>query len=63
MPLSTQHAILLDRSLFYTAVTRARKGVVLVGSRRALALALRPGRARGRRTTLVPRLRGDLRSR
>lgn len=60
MPLSTQHAILLDRPLFYTAVTRARKGVVLVGSRRALALALRPGRSHGRRTTLVARLRGDL---
>jgi exodeoxyribonuclease V alpha subunit len=56
-PLSTQHAILLDRPLFYTAVTRARKGVVLVGSRRALALALRSGRSRGRRTTLAARLR------
>ncbi len=60
LPLSTQHAILLDRPLFYTAVTRARRGVVLVGSRRALALALRPGRARGRRTTLVARLKGEL---
>ncbi|HMB71518.1 MAG TPA: ATP-dependent RecD-like DNA helicase [bacterium] len=56
-PLSTQHAILLDRPLFYTAITRARKGVVLVGSRRALALALRSGRSRGRRTTLDERLR------
>lgn len=56
-PLSTQHAILLDRPLLYTAVTRARKGVVLVGSRRALALALRSGRSRGRRTTLAARLR------
>ena len=60
LPLSTQHAILLDRPLFYTAVTRARKGVVLVGSRRALALALRPGRSRGRRTTLVERLKGEI---
>lgn len=59
-PLTTQHAILLERPLFYTAVTRARKGVVLVGSRRALALALRTGRSRGRRTTLAPRLRGEL---
>lgn len=55
-PLSTQHAILLDRPLFYTAITRARRGVVLVGSRRALALALRNGRSRGRRTTLAERL-------
>ncbi|MFN8179133.1 MAG: ATP-dependent RecD-like DNA helicase [bacterium] len=60
LPLTTQHAILLDRPLFYTAITRARAGVVLVGSRRALALALRQGRSRGRRTTLVPRLRGEM---
>jgi exodeoxyribonuclease V alpha subunit len=60
VPLSTQHAILLERPLFYTAVTRARKGVILVGSRRALGLALRTGRSRGRRTTLAARLRGDL---
>ena len=59
-PLTTQHAILLERPLFYTAITRARKGVVLVGSRRALALALRSGRSRGRRTTLAPRLRGEI---
>jgi exodeoxyribonuclease V alpha subunit len=60
IPLSTQHAILLDRSLFYTAVTRARKGVVLVGQARALALALRPRRSRARRTTLAERMRDEL---
>ena len=59
-PLTTGHAILLDRPLFYTAVTRARRGVILVGSRRALALALRPGRSRSRRTTLAARLREEL---
>jgi exodeoxyribonuclease V alpha subunit len=59
-PLATQHAILLERPLFYTAITRARKGVILVGSRRALALALRTGRSRGRRTTLASRLRGEI---
>ncbi len=59
LPLSTQHAILLDRPLFYTAITRARKGVVLVGSERALSLALRPGRSHARRTTLAERLRGE----
>jgi len=60
VPLSTQHAILLERPLFYTAVTRARKGVILVGSRRALSLALRSGRSRARRTTLAARLSGEL---
>jgi exodeoxyribonuclease V alpha subunit len=58
-PLSTQHAILLGQPLFYTAVTRARRGVILVGSRRALALALRRGHTRERRTTLSARLRGE----
>jgi exodeoxyribonuclease V alpha subunit len=60
IPLSTQHAILLDRALFYTAVTRARRGVFLVGQPRALAMALRPRRARARRTTLAERIRGEL---
>ena len=60
VPLTTQHAILLDRPLFYTAITRAKTGVVLVGSRRALALALRAGRTRERRTTLAARLRGEI---
>ena len=59
-PLTTQHAILLERPLFYTAITRAKKGVILVGSKRALSLALRSDRSRQRRTTLAPRLRGDL---
>lgn len=59
-PLSTQHAILLDRPLFYTAITRARRGVILVGSKRALALAMRPGRSHARRTTLAERLQGNV---
>lgn len=56
IPLSTQHALLLDRPLFYTAVTRARRGVALVGQRRALELALRPRKTRTRRSTLGDRL-------
>lgn len=59
-PLTTQHAIMLERPLFYTAITRAKKGVILVGSKRALSLALRSDRSRQRRTTLAARLRGDL---
>jgi len=39
--LHTQHYILLKRNLLYTAVTRGKRLVCLVGSRRALALALR----------------------
>jgi exodeoxyribonuclease V alpha subunit len=62
IPLVTQHAMLLDRPLFYTAVTRARRGVILVGQSRALSLALRPRRFRPRRSTLAERIRGDLSS-
>ena len=40
VPLTTQHYMMLRRNLLYTAVTRARRLLVLVGSRRALELAL-----------------------
>jgi exodeoxyribonuclease V alpha subunit len=41
IPVHTQHFVMLQRNLLYTAVTRARKLVVLVGTRRALGLAVR----------------------
>jgi exodeoxyribonuclease V alpha subunit len=41
IPLHTQHARMLQRNLLYTAVTRGRKLVVLVGSRAALEMAVR----------------------
>jgi exodeoxyribonuclease V alpha subunit len=48
---------ILTRELLYTAVTRARKLVVLVGSRWALREAVRDARGEERRTTLARRLR------
>lgn len=39
-PLTNQHAHMLKRNLFYTAITRAKRLVVLVGERRALARAI-----------------------
>ncbi len=36
----TQHYMMLQRNLLYTAVTRAKKMVVLVGSRRAVNMAV-----------------------
>lgn len=56
IPFLTQHYVLLQRNLLYTAVTRARSLVVLVGSRRALAMAVRNGRADGRFTGLKEKL-------
>ncbi len=40
IPLSTQHYPMLQRNLVYTGVTRGRKLVVLVGQRKALAIAV-----------------------
>jgi len=58
VPVTTQHFTMLQRNLIYTAITRGRRLVVLVGQRRALAIAVR-GRAQGRRwTRLAALLRG-----
>jgi exodeoxyribonuclease V alpha subunit len=48
IPLTTQHYTMLARNLLYTGVTRGKKLVVLVGQRRALAIAVRNGSARRR---------------
>lgn len=44
MPLLTQHYIMLQRNLFYTALTRARKLSVIIGSYRALHIAIKNDR-------------------
>ncbi len=56
MPVSTQHYVMLQRNLLYTGITRARKMVVLVGTRKALAIAVRNDRMVRRHTSLVARL-------
>ncbi len=56
LPLHTQHYVMLRRNLLYTALTRARRLAVLVGSRRALRLAVETDPERGRRTVLAERL-------
>src|SRR5262249_11266319 len=48
IPLSTQHYPMLQRNLVYTGVTRGKRLVVLVGQRRALAIAVKGSRARRR---------------
>ncbi len=59
MPLTAGHYIMLQRNLLYTAVTRAKQKVILVGSRAALNTALANDRTRRRYTLLAERLRGD----
>ncbi len=56
IPIHTQHYVMLQRNLLYTAITRARKLVVLVGTRRALAMAAKRVSSRQRVTTLKERL-------
>ncbi|PKM78871.1 MAG: ATP-dependent RecD-like DNA helicase, partial [Firmicutes bacterium HGW-Firmicutes-13] len=59
MPVVTQHYILLQRNLIYTAVTRARQMVVVVGTKKAMAIALKNNRVEERYTLLSERLREE----
>ena len=54
--LATQHFKLLQRNLLYTAITRGKKLVCIVGSHKAARLAIRNDQIRERRTTLAQRL-------
>jgi exodeoxyribonuclease V alpha subunit len=56
IPLHTSHYLLLHRSILYTAVTRGKKLVILVGSKRALAMAIRNFRVEKRNTGLGAKL-------
>ena len=57
VPVTTQHFVMLQRNLIYTAITRAQKLVVLVGQRRALAMAVRSNPRTRRITKLADHLR------
>jgi len=56
IPVLAQHYILLQRNLIYTAVTRGRKLVVMVGTRKALAMGVRNDKTQKRFTYLRHRL-------
>lgn len=56
MPVLTQHYILLQRNLLYTAVTRGQKLVVMVGTQKALMIAVRNNKTQKRFTHLKHRL-------
>ncbi|GAA1562911.1 ATP-dependent RecD-like DNA helicase [Streptomyces globosus] len=60
IPVTTGAWRMLQRNLLYTAVTRAKKLVVLVGSRKALAQAVRTVSAGRRFTAVAPRLSGRI---
>ena len=58
IPILMQHYMMLQRNLLYTGVTRARKMVVLVGSKRAIGRAVKNNQIARRNTRLADRLRG-----
>ena len=57
LPLLKQHFVMLQRNLLYTAITRAKKLLVIVGDKKALAMAVRNARPQERYTSLQRRLR------
>ena len=60
MPLVNSHYIMLQRNLFYTAITRARQQVHLAGSRKAMRTAVENDKTRKRYSLLAERLQqGD----
>jgi len=61
VPLLNQHFVMLRRNLIYTAMTRARKLLVLIGGRKAVEMAVRNARVEVRNSQLLKRLR-DIRA-
>ena len=57
LPVTTQHYLLLQRNLIYTGITRAKKLVVLVGTKKALAIAIKNNKPQMRFTHLRQRLK------
>jgi exodeoxyribonuclease V alpha subunit len=61
IPIMTQHYPMLQRNLLYTAVTRARKLAVLVGTQKAIAIAVKNQRGLERYTALSRRMEAQRR--
>ncbi|MCK9221493.1 MAG: ATP-dependent RecD-like DNA helicase [Limnochordia bacterium] len=59
MPVTTQHFIMLQRNLLYTAVTRAKRMVVLVGTKKAIAIAVKNNKIEIRNSLLKDFLKGE----
>ena len=60
VPLHTSHYVMLQRNLLYTTLSRGRGLVVVVGTRQAIAIAVRNARLRERYSHLSARLRRDV---
>ena len=58
IPVTTQHYMMLQKNLLYTGVTRAKKAVVLVGTVKAIGIAVKNNSVTQRNTGLADRLKG-----
>ena len=56
IPLHTQHYLMLQRNLLYTGITRAKERVVIVGTKKALAICIRNNQVMERNSYLAERL-------
>ncbi len=56
LPVTAQHYMLLQRNLIYTGITRAKKLVVLIGTKKALVIAIKNNKPQLRFTYLSGRL-------
>ena len=56
MPLMKSHYIMLQRNLLYTAVTRAKKGLIIIGEKKAFYIAVMNNQTVERHTKLAERL-------
>ncbi|MCF8067675.1 MAG: ATP-dependent RecD-like DNA helicase [Desulfobacterales bacterium] len=57
VPIMTQHFVLLQRNLIYTAVTRGKKLAILIGSKKALVMGIKNNKTKKRFTNLSARLK------
>ncbi len=60
LPLLTQHYMMLQRNLLYTAVTRAKELVVIVGTKKAMGIAIRNNKIERRYSSLAERIKGTI---
>jgi exodeoxyribonuclease V alpha subunit len=60
VPLMTQHYVMLQRNLLYTAMTRGKQLVILIGTRKALKIALQNDKPHRRLSSLAARLKSNI---
>ncbi len=60
VPCLTSHFIMLQRNLLYTAITRAKRLLIIIGSKKALGIAINNFRLEPRFSAFLPRLRDNM---